>query len=119
MMADFSVTVKSLLDSVGAIGTEMKNKFVDVDAQNRAFQVGMSDTVDLATQLTNQFGYTADESIALAHNLAEIKKIIVKVLEKTDLVLVSRIQKKDFEKIIEYCKKNKLKIKKFIILQKI
>ena len=37
--------------------------------------------------------------------LSEIKKIIVKVLKKTDLVLVSRIQKNHFEKIIEYCKK--------------
>jgi len=44
--------------------------------------------------------------------LSEIKKIIVKVLAKTDPVLVSRIQKKDFEKIIQYCKNNKLKIKK-------
>ena len=44
--------------------------------------------------------------------LSEIKKIIVKVLTKTDLVLVSRIQKSHFEKIIQYCKNNKLKIKK-------
>ena len=44
--------------------------------------------------------------------LSEIKKIIVKVLTKTDLVLVSRIQKKDFEKIIQFCKNKKLKIKK-------
>ena len=40
--------------------------------------------------------------------LSEIKKIIVKVLTKTDLVLVSRIQKNHFEKIIQYCKKNKI-----------
>ena len=44
--------------------------------------------------------------------LSEIKKIIVKVLTKRDLVLVSRIQKKHFEKIIQYCKNNKLKIRK-------
>ena len=44
--------------------------------------------------------------------LSEIKKIIVKVLTKTDLVLVSRIQKKHFEKIIQYCKNKKLKIRK-------
>ena len=44
--------------------------------------------------------------------LSETKKIISKVLTKTDLVLVSRIQKKDFEKIIQYCKNNKFKIKK-------
>ena len=34
--------------------------------------------------------------------LSEIKKIIVRVLTKTDLVLVSRIQKNHFEKIIQY-----------------
>ena len=44
--------------------------------------------------------------------LSEIKKIISKVLTKTDLVLVSRIQKKHFEKIVQHCKNNKLKIKK-------
>ena len=32
--------------------------------------------------------------------LSEIKKIISKVLEKTNSVVVSRIRKKDFEKII-------------------
>ena len=44
--------------------------------------------------------------------LSEIKKIIVKVLTKTDLVLVSRIQKNHFEKIIQHCKNKKLKIRK-------
>ena len=44
--------------------------------------------------------------------LSEIKKIIVRVLTKTDLVLVSRIQKNHFEKIIQYCKNMKLKIRK-------
>ena len=44
--------------------------------------------------------------------LSEIKKIIVRVLTKTDLVLVSRIQKNHFEKIIQYCKNKKLKIRK-------
>ena len=44
--------------------------------------------------------------------LSEIKKIIVKVLTKTDLVLVSRIQKNHFEKIIQYCKNKKLKSEK-------
>jgi len=44
--------------------------------------------------------------------ISEIKKIIIKVLAKTDLVLVSRIQKNHFEKIIQYCKTKKLKIKK-------
>ena len=50
--------------------------------------------------------------LAEKKQLSEIKKIIVKVLTKTDLVLVSRIQKNHFEKIILYCKNNKLKIKK-------
>ena len=44
--------------------------------------------------------------------LSEIKKIIVRVLTKTDLVLVSRIQKNHFEKIIQYCKNMKLIIRK-------
>ena len=44
--------------------------------------------------------------------LSEIKKIIVRVLTKTDLVLVSRIQKNHFENIIQYCKNKKLKIRK-------
>ena len=50
--------------------------------------------------------------LAEKKQLSEIKKIIVKVLTKTDLVLVSRIQKNHFEKIVKYCKNNKLKIKK-------
>ena len=50
--------------------------------------------------------------LAEKKQLSEIKKIIVKVLTKTDLVLVSRIQKKHFEKIIQYCKNKKLKIRK-------
>ena len=44
--------------------------------------------------------------------LSDIKKIISKVLEKTNSVVVSRIQKKDFEKIIEHCKKKKFKVKR-------
>ena len=50
--------------------------------------------------------------LAEKKQLSEIKKIIVKVLTKTDLVLVSRIQKNHFEKIIQYCKNKKLKIRK-------
>ena len=45
-------------------------------------------------------------------HLSEIKKIVERVLTKTDSVVVSRIQKKDFEKIIKYCSNKKLKIKK-------
>ena len=44
--------------------------------------------------------------------LVEIKKIISKVLKKSDSVLVSRIQKKDYQKVINFSKKNNYKIKK-------
>ena len=40
----------------------------------------------------------------------EIKKIVIKVLEKSDNVIISRLKKKDYTKIIEYAKKNKKKI---------
>jgi NCAIR mutase (PurE)-related protein len=43
--------------------------------------------------------------------LDEIKKIIIKILEKSNSVLVSRIQKHDYSKIIAFAKKNKFKIK--------
>ena len=43
--------------------------------------------------------------------LSDIKKIILKVLQKTNSVVVSRIQKNDLKKIIAFCKKNKFKIK--------
>ena len=42
----------------------------------------------------------------------EIKKIIASVLKKSDSVLVSRIQKKDYSKVINFSKKNNFKIKK-------
>ncbi len=44
--------------------------------------------------------------------LLEIKKIITSVLKKSDSVLVSRIQKKDYSKVIDFSKKNNFKIKK-------
>ncbi|MHA7647845.1 nickel pincer cofactor biosynthesis protein LarB [Nitrosopumilus sp. S4] len=44
--------------------------------------------------------------------LDEIKKIIKKTLEKTNTVLVSRIKKEDFPKIIDYSKKLKVNLKK-------
>lgn len=43
--------------------------------------------------------------------LDEIKKIIIKILGKSNSVLVSRIQKQDYSKIIAFAKKNKFKIK--------
>ena len=44
--------------------------------------------------------------------LVETKKIISKVLKKSNSILVSRIQKKDYSKIIDFSKKNNFKIKK-------
>jgi len=43
--------------------------------------------------------------------LDEIKKIVTKMLEKSNSVLVSRIQKQDYSKIVAFAKKNKFKIK--------
>jgi NCAIR mutase (PurE)-related protein len=43
--------------------------------------------------------------------LDEIKKIITKILTKSNSVLISRIQKQDYSKIIAFAKKNKFKIK--------
>ncbi len=43
--------------------------------------------------------------------LDEIKKIIQRIMKKTDSVLVSRINKKDFPKVVNYAKKIKLKTK--------
>jgi len=42
--------------------------------------------------------------------LNEIKKIILRVLKKSNSVLISRIQKNDYNKIKEFSKKNKFKI---------
>ena len=43
--------------------------------------------------------------------IEEIKKIIEKTLEKTNAVVVSRIRKKDYNKILEFTKKLKIKTK--------
>jgi NCAIR mutase (PurE)-related protein len=43
--------------------------------------------------------------------LDEIKKIAKRVLEKTNLVIISRINKKDYSKIMTFAKKLKVKIK--------
>jgi len=45
-------------------------------------------------------------------HLLDLKKIIKKTLSKNNEVLVSRIKKKDYSKILEFSKKNKYKIKK-------
>jgi len=41
--------------------------------------------------------------------LSEIKKIVQRVLKKSNLILVSRLKKNDYNKILEFSKKNKLK----------
>jgi NCAIR mutase (PurE)-related protein len=41
----------------------------------------------------------------------EIKKIIVKVMEKSDCILISRIQKKDYLKIVKFVRAKKLRIR--------
>jgi len=41
--------------------------------------------------------------------LSEIKKIIQRVLKKSNSILVSRLKKNDYNKILEFSKKNKLK----------
>lgn len=43
--------------------------------------------------------------------LAEIKKIILAIMRRSDSVLVSRINKNDYEKILFFSKKNKIKKK--------
>ena len=43
--------------------------------------------------------------------LNEIKKIAKKTLEKTNSVIISRIKKEDYSKIITFAKKLKVKIK--------
>jgi len=42
--------------------------------------------------------------------LSEIKKIIQRVLKKSNSILVSRLKRNDYIKILEFSKKNKLKI---------
>ena len=44
--------------------------------------------------------------------LLDLKKIIKKTLSKNNEVVISRIKKKDYSKILEFSKKNKYKIKK-------
>ena len=44
-------------------------------------------------------------------NLGEIKKIIQKILVKSDSLLISRIQKRDYPKVVSFARKNKLKIR--------
>lgn len=44
-------------------------------------------------------------------NLIEIKKIIQRVLKKSNSILISRLNKKDYQKIIVYTKQTKLRTK--------
>lgn len=48
---------------------------------------------------------------AESKQLDEIKKIIENIIKKTDSIVVSRIKKKDYKKIIDFSRKLKLKIK--------
>jgi pyridinium-3,5-biscarboxylic acid mononucleotide synthase len=41
--------------------------------------------------------------------LAEVKKIMVKSLNRSDSILISRINRNDYEKILSFSKKNKIK----------
>ena len=41
---------------------------------------------------------------------SEVKKIIIKVLKKTNAIVVSRIPKKNYQDVCKFCKKNNLKI---------
>ena len=50
--------------------------------------------------------------LAETKELEEIKKIIKKILEKTNLVLVSRIKKTDYPKILDFANRLKVKVKK-------
>ena len=45
--------------------------------------------------------------------LADLKKILVAAISRSDPVLVSRINKNDLRKITSFSKKNKIKINKF------
>ena len=47
--------------------------------------------------------------------LDEIKKIIKKTIEKTNSVIVSRIKKEDYAKILSFSKKLKVKIYNFYL----
>ena len=50
--------------------------------------------------------------LAESKSLNEIKKILKITLEKTNSVVVSRIKTEDYSKIISFCKRLKIKIKK-------
>jgi len=50
--------------------------------------------------------------LAESKSLNEIKKILKITLEKTNSVVVSRIKTEDYSKIISFCKRMKIKIKK-------
>ncbi|MDH3501658.1 MAG: nickel pincer cofactor biosynthesis protein LarB, partial [Nitrosopumilus sp.] len=43
--------------------------------------------------------------------LDEIRKIIKRTIEKTNLIVISRINKKDYQKILSFVKKSKIKVK--------
>jgi len=102
------------LDLTEILETLSKGKISVADAQKLLSLYSIEKIEEFAKIDTGRKIRNGVPEVILAEKkqLSEIKKIIVKVLTKTDLVLVSRIQKNHFEKIIQYCKNNKLKIKK-------
>ncbi len=76
------------LYSIEEIGTIAK---IDVNRQNRR---GIPEVI-----------------FAENKELDEIKKIIKKTIVKTNILVISRIRKKDYQKIIAFAKKSKIKIK--------
>lgn len=55
--------------------------------------------------------YIPEVILAEKKNIFEIKKTIDNVIKKTDRLLISRLNRKDYNKIITYSKKKNLKIK--------
>ena len=102
------------MDLTEILETVSKGKISVADAQKLLSLYSIEKIEEFAKIDTGRKIRNGVPEVILAEKkqLSEIKKIIVKVLTKTDLVLVSRIQKNHFEKIIQYCKNNKLKIKK-------
>jgi len=102
------------LDLTEILETLSKGKISVADAQKLLSLYSIEKIEEFAKIDTGRKIRNGVPEVILAEKkqISEIKKIIVKVLTKTDLVLVSRIQKNHFEKIIQYCKNNKLKIKK-------
>jgi len=66
---------------------------------------------DFAKLDINRKQRTGIPEVVFAENkqLSEIKKIIIKILKKSNLVLLSRLTKKDYQEVIKFSKKYKFK----------